>query len=198
MYWRLGVAASFFGALLSYIARLIHDFIPVLALVEIPVSTALIYIVLAGTTSSHLWRWSWTRRLLGITTPNVSGTWTATVAKTRGEQESADQGELIVKQKWRTMSIVLKTANGISHSTSSALIVSAGIRLEHQYFVRPINWPGNKLVAHQGAAFTDFPEEECGSENDLTLSYFTEHGETGVITLVRKDAQPSSQQDAAR
>jgi hypothetical protein len=187
VYWRLGLAAAFFGTLLSYLVTLIHKLIPELALVSIPVSTALIYIGLASLTSSYLWRWTWSRLLLGINTPKVGGAYVATVAKTRGYQESTDYGELVIKQKWRTMSIVVKTANGISHSTSSALIVSAGVRLEHQYYVSPIKRPGNKVVAHQGAAFTDFPEDKCDMAKQLTLSYFTEHGETGIITLVRKN-----------
>ena len=187
VYWRLGLAASFIASVLTYGIHRLHAFAPELGLASIPISTALIYIVLAEWTSSHLWRWYWSRTLLGITTPKLSGDWVATVEKTQGKKKSADLGEFVIEQKWRTMSIALTTANATSRSTSSALIVGGGhVRLEYQYHAGRINRPGNKFVPHQGAAFMDFPTDGCDKATNLTLSYFTEHGETGIITLIRK------------
>lgn len=187
VYWRLGLVASFIASALTYGIHKLHEFASELGLAGIPISTALIYIALAEWTSSDLWRWSWSRMLLGITTPKLNGVWIATVAKTQGEKESADHGEFVIEQKWRTMSIALTTENATSRSTSSAIIVGGGfVRLEHQYHAGRINRPGNKFVPHQGAAFTDFPADGCDKATNLTLSYFTEHGETGIVTLVRK------------
>ena len=186
VYWRIGLAASFLAAAAGYAIHTVHTFAPELNLAGIPISTALIYIALAEWTSTSLWQKPWSRALLGIKTPKISGQWHAVVSKSKREQTSTEHGRFVIEQKWRTMSVGMRTENGTSESTSAALILGGGhVRLEYQYYVRRMNRPANDAVPHQGAAFMDIPIDDCGKATNLTLSYFTESGEIGVIKLTR-------------
>ncbi|TWC30368.1 hypothetical protein FBY03_12456 [Pseudomonas sp. SJZ079] len=198
VYWRLGLAASLLGTAVALlgkraievIATLPVEFSPLAGLFVVPVSTALVYIWLADWTSSHLWRWGWSRFLLGIVTPRIYGTWTATVKKATGTVRAEDAGTLVVDQSWRTMSITLRTDRITSQSSSAALVVNGGVlRLEYQYIAHAIHDPDNQLVTHNGAAFVDLPALHCNLATNLKLSYFTEHGEVGTIRL---DRQPDA------
>lgn len=192
VYWRLGLAASFLASAGGYAVHALHSFAPALNLAGIPVSTALIYIALAEWTSSSLWQKKWSRALLGIKTPKISGRWDAVVSKSRMQLASIEHGHFVIEQKWRTMSVGMRTENGTSESTSAALIVGGGhVRLEYQYHVRRFNRPNNDAVPHQGAAFIDIPTESPETATNITLSYFTEDGEIGVIHLTRVAEQLS-------
>lgn len=184
VYWRLGLLASAIASVLAWCSTAAIALVP--SLVLVPVSTAVVYVALAKWTSSHLWRWSLSRALLGVTTPQISGVWHAMVTKSRESRVSSDTGTMLIEQTWRTMGVTVDTALAISHSTSSALIVDGGkIRLEYQYMAERKQDPGSALHAHRGAVFVDFPSSGHDSASNLKLNYFTEHGETGVIALVR-------------
>ncbi|WP_150047084.1 Cap15 family cyclic dinucleotide receptor domain-containing protein [Methylomonas rhizoryzae] len=187
VYWRLSFFASPIAMVIGYALHAIADSSPWLSISSVPVSTPIVYILLGNLTSSHLWRCSVARRLLGITTPNINGVWQAGVDKSLAGEQQSQTGTFSIEQTWRTISIVLSTAESTSRSTSAALIVDAGVvRLEHQYFATRINRPGSDFKCHQGAAFVDFPLDNCDKADHLTLSYFTETGEFGVVTLIRK------------
>jgi len=195
VYWRLGLAASFLGTAIALLSRkaveasaaLPLELSPLAGLFVVPVSTALIYIWLADWTSSHFWRWDWSRFLLGIVTPRISGTWNASVKKSIGTVKSEDNGLFVVDQHWRTMSITLRTDQTTSQSSSAALVVNGGLlRLEYQYTADRIQDPDNKLVTHKGSAFVDLPALQCQLATNLKISYFTEHGEVGTVHLVRQ------------
>jgi len=191
VYWRLSLLASLITTAIGYMLHAVANSSPWLSIGSVPVSTPFVYILLGSLTSSHLWRCSFTRGLLGISTPNINGVWQASIDKSPAGTQKNQTGTFSVEQTWRTISIVLSTTESTSRSTSAALIVDAGVvRLEHQYFATRINRPGSDFKCHQGAAFVDFPFDNCDKANHLTLSYFTETGEHGVIDLSRNVEAP--------
>ena len=191
VFYRLSFIASLLATAATAASHYLAGLYPALAIGITPPATYVIYRVLAGLTTDRLWKTkagAW----LGVHTRDIAGTWRAEIQKKDLVEgtESADSGTLHIEQTWRMLSITLNTALTRSNSSSATLIREAGtLRVEYQYYAQKSSPQGTEFEDHVGSATLSIPM--TNGEPDLArldLSYFTNHGEGGRVSLERATA----------
>lgn len=200
VFYRLSFVASVLATAAGAASHYLAGLYPAAAIVITPPATYVIYRVLAGLTTEHLWK-TWVGRRLGVHTRNIAGTWEAGIQKKNEDgSTSLDRGTFCIEQNWRMLSITVRTALTQSNSSSATLIREAGsLRVEYQYYATKSNPQGGPFVDHVGSASLRIPVKDDEPELErLELHYFTNHGERGSADLKRLQAgQPVRQQPAS-
>lgn len=199
VFYRLSFVASVLATAATSATHYLAGLYPALAIGFTPPATYVIYRILAGLTTDRLWRTK-AGRWLGVHTRNIADTWDADIQKKNLDGSvSTDTGTFCIEQTWRMLSVTLNTGLTRSNSSSAALILEAGmLRVEYQYYAKKNNPQGGEFEDHVGSATLSIPVKDGEPDLEmLDLSYFTNHGEGGRITLKRKQPDPSLQQTAS-
>lgn len=118
----------------------------------------------------YLWRWAPARRVLRISTPNLEGKWTGSLASTyKGATDPIDV-EVTVKQRWTALVVTLATQQSRSFSSHASLQVNNpfGPTLTYGFSNQPLPNATDSMHSHQGTAILSLSEM-----NSLNGEYYT-------------------------
>lgn len=185
VFYRLSFVSSVLATLATSTAHYLAGLYPYLAIGLTPPATYVIYRVLAALTTDHLWK-IWVGRWLGVHTMNIEGSWRAAVNKKNSDgSTSADTGTLSIEQTWRMISITLTTDVTQSNSLSASMIREGKqLRVEYQYYAKKKSPEGTRFEDHVGSATLSIPVQKGEANLEQPhVSYFTNHGQVGSMTL---------------
>lgn len=119
----------------------------------------------------YLWKIIMIRKLLGITTPHLDGSWKGFIKTSFEKYQNEIQAELIITQSWLRIIIVFKTDSSESKS-SSLSIVRQGQEYEliYSYDNYPDGGEAESLVPHKGFVLAKLNS----SYNIIDGQYFTD------------------------
>ncbi|AQZ34559.1 hypothetical protein BHQ29_15580 [Pseudomonas sp. LPH1] len=152
-------------------------------------STVVVYVFLLNLVERYLWKWSSTRLLLGITLPNINGSWHGQIETRRrdGEQIAGNSGRMTIKQTWSTIGVEFVTDLTFSHSIGAFMSMDAAhltLTIEYRADVREIHKDNPNVQAHRGTSRYRIKTTESGCDlSEIEVPYYTDHRETGVIKL---------------
>lgn len=154
-------------------------------------STVVVYLFLVRLVELYLWKWPSTRFLLGITLPNINGTWNGRVETRRrdGEQIAGNTGKMTIKQSWSTIGVEFETDRTCSHSVGAFMTMDAAhlvLTIEYRADVREVHREDPNVQAHRGTCRYRILTTEKGCDlQQIEVPYYTDHRETGIIRLTK-------------
>ncbi|GLK61739.1 MULTISPECIES: Cap15 family cyclic dinucleotide receptor domain-containing protein [Azotobacter] len=186
--YKLATGASILVGAISALLATLTQYWPAIAALAAP-STIIVYLSLVRAVESYLWNWKPARRLLGITLPDVNGTWTGQVATRRrdGVQIAGNTGRMTIKQTWSTIGVEFETDRTCSHSIGAFFSLDAAhliLTIEYRADVRKLHKEDPNVRAHRGTCrYRIRVKDGICDLDDIEVPYYTDHRETGVITL---------------
>lgn len=128
------------------------------------------------------WEWSLLRRLVGVSTPVLSGKWKGTVQSNYdGNVGQAHEVDVTIGQDWTHISVRLVAQNSTSHSVSASMDVTEDdCVLIYDYLNEPNMDAVETMHMHRGTA-----RLVLTAADRLEGDYYTgrDRENTGVITL---------------
>ena len=136
--YRIALLTSFVGAGITFILGRLSQW-GIVTIVSAP-STLAIYLLLLKLVEKRLWRQSFVRLLLGISTPNLNGECGGALVAKRAEDGTFfgnTTARMRIQQSWRTISIVFETDRTKSQSDTASIIIGAGeVKVYYHYDAR--------------------------------------------------------------
>ena len=130
-----------------------------------------------------LWRTTLLRILLGIRTPDLSGSWKSNV-EPAGDSFSSREANVEIRQTWTKLIVTLETEASRSKSVVAAIAFLTPQRAElvYEYSNEPKAGAVDSMHAHRGLA-----RLVCTGEDEMEGEYFTgrDRGTYGALKLVR-------------
>ena len=114
------------SALVSGVAAMLipSDLIPMRWLLPIP-SIGLVFGVSCWAFDNWLWRWQFLRVMRLIRLPDLSGTWTGTIASSYSGFEKVQEVTVTIEQKWTRMVVHLNAEESRSWSVTASVLANA-------------------------------------------------------------------------
>lgn len=100
------------------------------------------------------WEWSWLRRLVGVSTPVLSGRWKGTVQSNYdGHVGQAHEVNVVIGQDWTHITVRLIARSSKSHSVSASMDVTEDdCVLTYDYLNEPNPDAVDTMHMHRGTA----------------------------------------------
>lgn len=194
--YKLALVSSIFVGAISAVIAMFMQYWGTVAAVAAP-STLVVYLSLARLVELYLWRHPIGRHLLGITLPDINGTWSGSVETRRrdGEQIDGNTGTMTIKQTWSTIGAEFETDRTCSHSLGAFMTQDAAhliLTIEYRADVREPHKDDPNVQAHRGTCrYRIRMANGVCDLNQIEVPYYTDHRETGVLKLTKVYVPPS-------
>ncbi|HEY4712139.1 MAG TPA: hypothetical protein VIH69_05640 [Dehalococcoidia bacterium] len=152
---RILIVIGLLSVVAAWLLHLVLGYLPVAVPWWIDMPSVLGFFALIRTTfDKTLWKNKIVRKVLGITIPDLNGSWKGLLLSSYTGQTIPHDAELMVVQSWTTILISLETTTSISRSQTAAFVLDQppGLSLKYEYLCEPRPNAKETVHTHRGTA----------------------------------------------
>lgn len=166
----------------AWLLHLVLGYLPVAVPWLIDTPSVLGFFALFRTTfDKYLWRKILIRKVIGITTPDLNGTWNGQLLSSHSDHSLPVDATLTIIQTWTSIQISLETSTSLSQSQVASFETDRNIErtLTYQYLSEPKPGAIETMQTHRGTAELRIKNNGALLEGD----YYTGRGRLTFGTL---------------
>ncbi|MBF8265478.1 MAG: hypothetical protein HW384_1342 [Dehalococcoidia bacterium] len=152
---RILIVIGSLSVVAAWLLHLVLGYLPVTVPWWIDTPSVLGFFALIRTTfDKTLWRNKMVRKVLGITIPDLNGSWKGQLFSSYTDHSSPLDADLIISQNWTGILISLETATSVSRSRAAAFVIDqpGRISLIYEYLCEPRPVAIDTMHTHRGTA----------------------------------------------